>query len=137
MAELFVAIYQPVNQTLGTYHWALYLKKTVPTKEHYIFQIIGEPCKFQYDERAADPESSAHHIENIPIAEIDHIDHFREIVRGQKIENEMYNWGCQLWVYDVLESLVDDGLLIDYDHAEAKLKLDTLYGNQVEDNYDF
>ncbi|OJD20712.1 hypothetical protein ACJ73_07952 [Blastomyces percursus] len=115
MAELFVAIYQPRNA---------------------IFQIVGEPCNFKYDERAATPEDSIHHIKNIRVAEIDYINHFRQIVKGQKIENEIYHWGCQQWVIDVLESLVADGLLSDYDHDEAKLKLDPLFGVQLEDKYE-
>ena len=98
VAELFVAVYQPRNLTLGTYHWALY-PRISPT-EHAIFQIVGEPCNFKYDERSAAPEDSNQHIENIRIAEIDDVDHFRQVVRNQQIENEMYHWGCQQWVLD-------------------------------------
>ncbi|EDN08071.1 hypothetical protein I7I51_03980 [Histoplasma capsulatum] len=112
MAELFVAISQPRNQTRGTYHWALYLQ--ISSTEHAIFQIV----------------------ENIRIAEIDHVDHFRQVVKDQKIENEMYNWGCQQWVLDVLEALVEADLLTDYDHDEAKLKLVPLFGAQIEDRYE-
>ncbi|EEQ86238.1 hypothetical protein RJZ56_004111 [Blastomyces dermatitidis] len=134
MAELFIAIYQPRNQILGTYHWALYLQ--ISSTEHIIFQIVGEPCDFKYDERSEPLEDSTHHIENIRVAEIDHVDHFCQLVRDQKIENEMYHWGCQQWVLDVLESLVEDDLLTDYDHDEAKLKLDPLFGVRVEDEYE-
>lgn len=134
MAELFVAIYQPRNQTLGTYHWALYLR--ISPTEHAIFQIVGEPCNFRYDKRSAAPEDSIHHIKNIGVAEIDEVDHFRQVVEGQKIENDMYHWGCQQWVIDVLGSLVEDGLLTDYDHDEAMSELDPLFGVRIEDNYE-
>ncbi|EEH11061.1 hypothetical protein HCBG_00516 [Histoplasma capsulatum G186AR] len=134
MAELFIAISQPRNQTLGTYHWALYLQ--ISSTEHAVFQIVGDPCNFKYDESSAAPQNSIHHIENIRVAEIDHVDHFRQVVKDQKIENEMYNWGCQQWVLDVLEALVEDDLLTDYDHDEAKLKLVPLFGVQIEDKYE-
>ncbi|KAK2808783.1 hypothetical protein FQN50_004456 [Emmonsiellopsis sp. PD_5] len=134
MAELFVAIYQPRNQTLGTYHWALYLR--VSPTEHYVFQVVGEACSFKYDECSTAPENSVHHIEDIRVAEIDDVDHFRQVVKEQKVENEIYHWGCQQWTFDVLESLVDDGLLTDYDKDEVKLKLDPLFGARVEDKYE-
>ena len=134
MAELFVAIYQPRNQTLGTFHWALYLR--ISAAEHAIFQIVGEPCSFKYDERSAAPEDSIHHIRNIRVAEIDDVGRFRQVAKDQKIENDMYHWGCQQWVMDVLESLVEDGLLTDYDHDEVISELDPLFGVRIEDNYE-
>lgn len=134
MAEFFVALYQPRNQTLGTYHWALYLR--ISPTEHVIFQIVGEPCNFKYDERSAAPENSTHHIKNIGVAEIDEAGHFRPVVKGQKIENNMYHWGCQQWVLDVLESLVEDRLLTDYDYDEVMSELDPLFGVRIEDNYE-
>ncbi|OJD12522.1 hypothetical protein ACJ73_09336 [Blastomyces percursus] len=119
----------PGNLPLG------FVFRSSPT-EHAIFQIVGEPCNFNYNERTAASEDSIHHIKNIRVAEIDDTNHFRQIVKDQKIENEMNHWGCQQWVTDVLESLIEDGLLTDYDHDQAKLELDTMFGVQLEDNYE-
>ncbi|KAM5443090.1 hypothetical protein MferCBS31731_001964 [Microsporum ferrugineum] len=133
MGNLSVAIYHPRNQTLGLYHWALCLSVD---KESTVLQIVGEPCNFRYEEISAVPESSAHHIQNIWIAEIDDEDYFFQVVRDQKIENEMCNWDCQQWTMEVLESLADNGLMTDYDHDEAKGRLNPHFGAKVEDEYE-
>ncbi|KAK2785453.1 hypothetical protein FQN52_008663 [Onygenales sp. PD_12] len=129
MGSVYVAIYQPNNQTLGTYHWALCLEIG---EETTIFQIIGEPNKFTYSEISAKPDDSIRHIENLDIGSIDDVDHFREVVRTQRIDNDMYHWGCQQWVIDVLESLHEEGVIGDYCYAEAKENLEAIFGAGTE-----
>ncbi|KGM91964.1 uncharacterized protein PADG_11942 [Paracoccidioides brasiliensis Pb18] len=60
-----------------------------------------------------------HHIKNIRVAETDDVNHFR-----------------QIRVMDVSENLVEDYLPTDYDHDEAQLELDPLFGVQIEDKYE-
>ncbi|OJD23969.1 hypothetical protein ACJ73_04671 [Blastomyces percursus] len=128
MGILYVAVYKP-RQTLGTYHWALYLEES---DSHSVFQVVGNPCQFRYQELSSRPESTDHHVENIFVAHIDDIQGYRVVVSSQVIDNETHHWGCQQWIFDVLESLPDDDVITDYDHAEAKFKLEMIFQVEIE-----
>ncbi|PGG97407.1 hypothetical protein AJ79_09219 [Helicocarpus griseus UAMH5409] len=93
----------------------------------------GSPFSFKYDERRADPRNSKHHEENIYVAEIDDMQGYHETVRAQEINNELLSWGCQQWVLEALKSLNDSGIISDYAHAEAKEKLNLIFGEEADD----
>ncbi|KKZ63850.1 hypothetical protein EMCG_01844 [[Emmonsia] crescens] len=112
MAILYVAVYKP-RQTLGTYHWALYLEEG---DSHLVFQVVGNPGQFRYQELSSRPENTDRHVENIFVADIDDIEGYRAVQ----------------WVFDVLESLLDDGIITDYDHGDAKHKLEMIFQVEIE-----
>ncbi|KLJ10957.1 hypothetical protein EMPG_09788 [Blastomyces silverae] len=90
MGSVYVAVYQPDGQTLGTHHhWALCLE-TSP-KETTIFQIVGQPNNFKYGELTAKPDNSRRHLQNLDVANVDDADRFRQVVRPQRIDNDMYH----------------------------------------------
>ncbi|OAX80255.1 hypothetical protein ACJ72_05415 [Emergomyces africanus] len=73
---------------------------------------------------------------SVLIQAIDDVGHFCQEAQDQKIDNDMYHWGCQQWVMNVLKRLVEDDLLTDYDHDEVVSELDPLFGVQIEDTYE-
>ncbi|EGE86664.2 hypothetical protein BDDG_09611 [Blastomyces dermatitidis ATCC 18188] len=128
MAILYIAVYKP-RQTLGTYHWTLYLEEG---DSHLVFQVVRNPGQFQYQELSSRPENTDRHVENIFVADINDIEGYRAVVNSQAVDNETYHWGCQQWVFDVLESLLDDSIITDYDHGEAKHKLEMIFQVEIE-----
>lgn len=88
MAILFVAVYRP-RQTIETYHWALYLEEG---DTPWVYQVIGDPGTFRYNELPTRPENTDSHVKNIFVAEIDDVKGFRAVVSSQAIDNETYHW---------------------------------------------
>ncbi|PGH31719.1 hypothetical protein GX50_05498 [[Emmonsia] crescens] len=113
MGSVYVAVYQPDGQTLGTHHWALCLETLTETT---IFQIVGQSNSFKYDELTAKPDNSRRHLQNVDVANVDDADRFRQVVRAQRIDNDMYHWGCEQWVMDVLGSLIEEDVISDCYH---------------------
>lgn len=51
----------------------------------------------------------------------------RQVFERQPMRNDISAWSCQDWILETLETLHDEGLVEDYNYAEAKASCEELY----------
>ena len=120
MACLDVAISKSVDGR-GMNHWSLHLF-TESTKGT-VYEAGGDPeVYFLNVIEEHDPRTDPIHWKSIPIYDCFSTDEVMEVDRILKtisVDNESYNFNCQVWVFDALEKLNEEGLIPDYEYAEA------------------
>jgi hypothetical protein len=123
----------------GMNHWSLHLfhENTKGT----VYEAAGDPEAYYFNVIAKhDPRKDPIHLRSIEVydgfsdGEMKDVD---RILRTVPVDNESYNFNCQVWVFDALEKLNEEELIPDYEYAEIYEKLMAIhYDTQGENNED-
>jgi hypothetical protein len=120
-------------------HWSLHL--FAEDTNGTVYQAAGDPEAYYFNIITEhDPREDPIHLRSIAVydgfsqTEMKEVDRVLRIV---PVDNESYNFNCQVWVFDALEKLNDEELIPDYDYAEVYEKLMAIhYDTQGEVNDD-
>ena len=138
MGCLDVAISKSIDGR-GMNHWAIHL---FPEDSHgTVYEAAGDPEAYYFNSIADyDPRETPGHWRSIAV-----YDGFTEeemiqvdrVLRTVPVDNESYNFNCQVWVFEALERLNEEELIPDYEYAEGYETLMSLhYDTQGEENID-
>ena len=128
MGCLDVAISNSVDGR-GMNHWSIHLYQE--EQNGSIYEAAGDPEEYYLNViKGHDPRTDAIHWRSIEvcdgICESD-IRLMDEELRKVPVDNESYNFNCQVWVFEALEVLYDMELIPNYEYHEAYEKLMALH----------
>ncbi|KAJ5689001.1 hypothetical protein N7462_003393 [Penicillium macrosclerotiorum] len=117
--RLYVAFYRPWE---GNYtNWALYIDDE---NESIIFEVLGQHPYFKRNVRFTRPEYSADFLgkEYVGVIRRSDIPYIWNIAASVYVDNETVEWDCQDYVLDILDRLVDEFILNEWDedYREAR-----------------
>src|SRR5579859_5452164 len=112
MVCLDVAISKSIDGR-GMNHWALHLYTS--DSPGSIYEAAGDPTAYYFNCLTPfDPRVSPGHWRSIEVydsfseSDIKDID---RVLRDVDVDNDSYNFNCQVWVFEALEKLNEEGLI--------------------------
>jgi hypothetical protein len=136
MGWLDVAISKSIDGR-GMNHWSLHLSEEC--SKGTVYEAAGDPEAYYFNAIANhDPRDDPIHWRSIEVydgfskEEMIAID---RILRQIPVDNDSYNFNCQVWVFDALEELSEEELIPDYEYAEVYEKLMALHYDTHGEDY--
>jgi hypothetical protein len=138
MGCLDVAISKSIDGR-GMNHWAIHL--FLEDKKGTVYEAAGDPEDYFFNVITDyNPRETPGHWRSIPVCDgldTEEMAQFDSILRTIPVDNESYNFNCQVWVFDALEKLFEGDLISDCEYAEAYETLMALhYDTQGEADSD-
>ena len=128
MGCLDVAISNSIDGR-GMNHWSIHLYQ----EDHpgNIYEAAGDPEEYYFNViEDHDPRTDAIHWRSIEVCDgisTTEMKLMDEELRNVGVDNESYNFNCQVWVFEALEVLFDMELIPSYEYHEVYEKLMALH----------